>query len=160
MKKIILYALSVILSVNVFAQTIDKELSQQDRDNLIKTHNTVTEAAHMNPQTVDWNVFVKAHYTEDAILMPPNAPISQGINAIVAVFKSFPTITKFQTHDVEVEGSGNLAFIRGTYDIGMKMQDGSTADDIGKYIEVWKKNDNGEWKCIRDIFNSDAPLKQ
>jgi ketosteroid isomerase-like protein len=104
-------------------------------------------------------VFVKAHYADDAILMPPNAPIAQGQNAIIATFKSWPTLTKFQTNDLEIEGSGNLAFIRGTYDIAMK-KNGIEIEDNGKYIEIWRKNDRDEWKCIRDIFNSNMPVAQ
>lgn len=157
MKNAILFAVSTILTFTAYAQSMD--LSKSDLDNLIKTHNAITQAAHRNPQTLDWNVFVKAHYADDAILMPPNAPIAQGQNAIVAAFKSWPALTKFQTNDIEVEGSGNLAFIRGTYEIAMKMND-AEINDNGKYIEIWKKNKTGEWKCIRDIFNSNTPVSQ
>ena len=146
-----------MLTFHAYPQTMN--LTKSDRDNLIKTHDAITKAAHENPQTLDWNVFVKAHYADDAILMPPNAPIAQGQNAIIATFKSWPTLTKFQTNDLEIEGSGNLAFIRGTYNIAMK-RNGIEIEDNGKYIEIWRKNDRDEWNCIRDIFNSNMPVAQ
>jgi ketosteroid isomerase-like protein len=30
--------------------------------------------------------------------------------------------------------------------------------DRGKYLEVYKKQSDGTWKVIRDMFNSDLPL--
>lgn len=30
-------------------------------------------------------------------------------------------------------------------------------DDTGKYLTVWKKQPDGNWKIVRDIFNSDKP---
>jgi ketosteroid isomerase-like protein len=30
--------------------------------------------------------------------------------------------------------------------------------DSGKYIEIWRKQSDGTWKLVRDIFNSDLPL--
>jgi hypothetical protein len=27
----------------------------------------------------------------------------------------------------------------------------------GKYVTVWKKQANGQWKVAEDIFNADAP---
>jgi hypothetical protein len=31
-------------------------------------------------------------------------------------------------------------------------------NDTGKFVEVWKKQSDGKWKCTVDIFNSDLPL--
>jgi ketosteroid isomerase-like protein len=30
--------------------------------------------------------------------------------------------------------------------------------DVGKMVEVWKKQPNQQWKCVADIFNSDLPM--
>ena len=30
--------------------------------------------------------------------------------------------------------------------------------DRGKYLEVWKKQADGKWKVVADMFNSDLPL--
>jgi ketosteroid isomerase-like protein len=29
--------------------------------------------------------------------------------------------------------------------------------DKGKYVEIWKKQPDGSWKCAVDMFNSDLP---
>jgi ketosteroid isomerase-like protein len=30
--------------------------------------------------------------------------------------------------------------------------------DHGKFVEVWRKQADGKWKCAVDIFNSDIPV--
>jgi ketosteroid isomerase-like protein len=40
----------------------------------------------------------------------------------------------------------------------MKDPDGKPMKDRGKFIEVWKKQADGKWKVVADMFNSDIPL--
>jgi len=35
---------------------------------------------------------------------------------------------------------------------------GPPVTDRGKLVEVWKKQADGKWKTVADIFNSDLPL--
>jgi ketosteroid isomerase-like protein len=34
---------------------------------------------------------------------------------------------------------------------------GKPIADHGKYLEIWRKQGDGSWKCIVDMFNSDLP---
>jgi ketosteroid isomerase-like protein len=34
---------------------------------------------------------------------------------------------------------------------------GKPMTDKGKYLEVWKKQADGTWKCVVDMFNTDLP---
>ena len=36
---------------------------------------------------------------------------------------------------------------------------GKPVQDRGKFLTVWKKQPDGSYKAIRDIFNSDLPAK-
>jgi ketosteroid isomerase-like protein len=36
---------------------------------------------------------------------------------------------------------------------------GTSVNDRGKYLEVWKKQADGTWKCVMDMWNSDLPLR-
>ena len=36
---------------------------------------------------------------------------------------------------------------------------GETHTDIGKFMEVWKRQPDGGWKAIADTYNSDLPAQ-
>ena len=40
----------------------------------------------------------------------------------------------------------------------MSSAEGEPLDDYGKWVVVWKKQPDGTWAHIIDIFNSDVPL--
>jgi ketosteroid isomerase-like protein len=35
---------------------------------------------------------------------------------------------------------------------------GKPVTDNGKFVEVWKKQSDGKWKCVADTYNSDLPV--
>jgi len=102
-----------------------------------------------------------AYYTDDASLLAPNAPIANGKQAIHAAWAGLlgpGTSISWQATKVEVARSSDLAYIMGTYQLTMKDPQGNPANDKGKFVEVWKKQADGKWKVVADIFNSDVPL--
>jgi len=58
---------------------------------------------------------------------------------------------------VEVARSSDLAYLMGVYQLTMKDPQGKPVMDQGKLVEVWKKQADGKWKTVADIFNSDLP---
>lgn len=105
----------------------------------------------------DYGALVKAYYAEDAIALPPNGPAVTGQAAIEAFLKTFPTISNFQIQSEEIDGNGDLAYVRGRYSMTMTPAGGAAMTDSGKYLEVWRKKD-GAWRVTRDMFSSDLPL--
>lgn len=97
-----------------------------------------------------------SYYADDASVLPPNGPIATTKDAIRTTWTSLvgpPDVTtSWEATKVEVARSGDLAYAIGTYKIDMK-----PAPDKGKFVEVWKKQADGKWKCVADIFNSDLP---
>jgi ketosteroid isomerase-like protein len=74
-------------------------------------------------------------------------------------FAAFPPMSDFRPQIIEVDGRGDLAYVRGTYSMMLTLP-GATEpiNDTGKYIEIWRKQADGSWRVIRDIFNSDLPV--
>ena len=102
-----------------------------------------------------------AFYSDDAAVLPPNAPIATGKPAIRAVWAAMltpDTTVSWQVTKAEVARSGDLAYVTGTYQIVAKNPKGKAQEDRGKMVEVWKKQADGKWKTVADIFNSDMPL--
>jgi len=96
-----------------------------------------------------------AMFTENATLMPPNRGMVQGRAAIRAYIKAYPPMSHFTASAIEINGRGDLAYVRGTYQLSFV----SGATDNGKFLEILRKQDDGRWLITADIFNSDLPVK-
>ncbi|HXN98085.1 MAG TPA: SgcJ/EcaC family oxidoreductase [Candidatus Acidoferrales bacterium] len=104
-----------------------------------------------------------SYYSDDASLLGPNAPIAsdkQGIRAAWASLLGTDTSLTWQASKVEVSRSGDLAYVQGVYQMTSKDARGKPTSDTGKFVEVWKKQADGKWKTVADIFNSDMPVVQ
>ena len=99
------------------------------------------------------------YYADDAVSMPNHEPVRNGKAAIRAAYEEDMNddgrdyTIKFEVTDVMAQG--NMAVESGVYIVtgtdGMEL-------NRGKYISVFEKR-NGEYVCVRDIWNSDKPAK-
>jgi ketosteroid isomerase-like protein len=96
-------------------------------------------------------------YSDDAVVMPPNAPRATTKEAMRAIWKDLLTDASisWKTKEVEVAQSGDIGYTSGTYEVTMTDPTGTPVNDRGKYLEVWKKQADGTWKCVIDMWNSD-----
>jgi len=103
-----------------------------------------------------------SYYAADAVVMPPNGAATTGKDAIRNLWKEILTTPGFSggwtTTKVEVARSGDIGYVTSAYDVTMNDAGGKPVTDHGKSIEVWKKQSDGSWKCVRDIWNSDLPI--
>jgi uncharacterized protein (TIGR02246 family) len=102
-----------------------------------------------------------ALYTEDAILLPPNAPKAEGSAAIQTAFTEMLAVAPFTaieivTEGVEVSASGDIAWAHGTY-TSTNTVAGVPYEDSGKWLNV-SENRDGQWLLVTDTWNSDTPL--
>ena len=100
-----------------------------------------------------------ALYAEDAVVMPPGAPLARGHAAIKTLLQKEGAgakaggVTFALGTENEVGVSGDLAWHNGTYLV--KNKAGATVE-TGKYLETWRKA-GGKWRILRDAWNSDGP---
>lgn len=96
----------------------------------------------------------------DAAILPPNAPAAEGQAAIRNWFQSTFNIPSFKliwhATSAEAAKSGELGYSTGKYELSFTDPSGKQVSDHGKYVTVWKKQADGNWKVARDIFNSDV----
>ena len=102
-----------------------------------------------------------AYYSDDAVVLPPNTASAMTKEAIRNTWKDLLAspglvITRKPTR-VELAKSGDMAWLSGTYELTMNDAAGSPINDHGKYLEVWEKQPDGNWKCRADMWNSDLP---
>lgn len=100
---------------------------------------------------------VATFYAEDASVMAPNAPVATGRMAIQQTLGAFPPLGDMKLLTSEVHGGGDLAAVRGTYVLLMAPPGSPAIADTGSYVELWRKQADGQWLIVWDIFNSHKP---
>ena len=103
-----------------------------------------------------------AFYADGAVVLPGNASIAvdaKSIREIWAAMLGPNTSVSWKVTKAEVANSGELGYLYGTYEVTMKdPKGGPPVHDIGKLVEIWRKQPDGKWKCIVDTYNSDLPV--
>jgi ketosteroid isomerase-like protein len=96
---------------------------------------------------------VEGFYAEDASLLPPDHEMVSGRLEVRAALQGMVEagMGDVSMETVKVEASGDLAYRIGRYSLGRP-----TADR-GKFIEVHRRQPDGSFRCVADIFNSDGP---
>ena len=106
-------------------------------------------------------IALTALYTSDATLLPPNEPPAKGeavkkYNVDMANAFSGP----FELETTAVEGRGDFAVAVGTYRATLTPKKAGAKPmptEEGKYVEVLKKQPDGSWKIVYDMWSSNAP---
>jgi len=112
-----------------------------------------------NVNSGDVEALVSAFYAEDAQLFPPNAPLMGGHAAIRECWRGMASAgLKISVLDTKrIEESGDLAYGTGAYELTLSAPGGGTIADQGKYVVVYRRQQDGTWKAVADIFNSSRP---
>ena len=120
----------------------------------------VTRAWQFHVGVADWESLMVV-YTSNAVFMPPNGPTLHGHDAIRTFMAEGPAITQVSLTIEEIDGGGNLAFVRGTYTMTLQPEGApEPVQDRGKYVQIRRKQADGAWLIAVDIFNSDLPIPQ
>jgi ketosteroid isomerase-like protein len=132
-------------------------LSGSDRAAISKV---IDEAlALANATEKDWAEYARTYYASDAVVMPPNTTAIKGHEAIASFFETFTSLTEAKFETIEMDGAGDIAYVWAKYSLTMSPTDAETPTiDTGKFIEIWRKQEDGTWLVALDIFNSDLPL--
>lgn len=103
---------------------------------------------------------VASFYAEDAVAYPPNMPVAVGRAAARDVWAGAfvePTYNlSWVTTASGVAPSGDLGYTAGTFQDSYTGPDGTTVSATGKYLCVWKKQADGSWKAVHDMWNYDS----
>jgi ketosteroid isomerase-like protein len=100
---------------------------------------------------------VEAYYAPDARVLPPNAPVAIGRAAIRDVLAGMlaagPIELRLENEIRQV--SGDIAYQTGRYNLTIRPASGEPIRDQGKYLEVFRRQSDGQWQCVADMFSSD-----
>jgi len=101
---------------------------------------------------------VTSYYAEDATVYPPNESAAVGPAAAAKAWASFFAVPNFALSwkTTHAGVSGSLGFTAGTFEDSYTGSDGNMVHETGHYVCVWKKQKDGSWKAIHDIWNTDG----
>jgi uncharacterized protein (TIGR02246 family) len=107
---------------------------------------------------------ITAFYASDAVLLPPGSPAVKGSEEIGKFFAGMTSAVSgpFELKTTAVQGSGDLALSTGEYTATLTpRQKGAKPMPVehGKYLGVMKKQPDGSWKLIYDMWNTNAEAK-
>jgi ketosteroid isomerase-like protein len=155
MSRTSLVFLLFLLSVSTACQTQATSTQAADEAALRKLDDEWSKAA--GSRDVEKTT---SYYSDDAVVMLPNIPTLTGKEPIRTLWKSMLDSDfsgGWKSTKVEVARSGDLAYVSGNYEFNEKDDGGKPITDKGKYLEIWKKQADGSWKCVADMFSSDLP---
>ena len=125
------------------------------------TGNVAQEREALMNRNREWAGTVKdmekfmSYYAADASIYAPGMPIATGTGAIrtaLTGMMSAPGFAlEFAPTKADVSAASDIGYTTGTYQLTMN---GTT--EKGKYVTIWKKQSDGQWKVSEDIFNADT----
>ncbi len=149
-------ALLALALASTACQPVAQELPQEDLMAIRALSDSFMEAFN----AADWESLVQL-YTEDAVMMPPNEPSVEGRSALLSWLGEFPAGSELSLVIVEIDGRGDLAYVRGTYSLTIPMGEMmEPIRDTGKYLDIRRRQPDGSWPIAVDIFNSDVELPE
>ncbi len=104
---------------------------------------------------------VAAFYADDAIILNPGDASTTGIGDIRAGIAAFHEEYEWSSQEpieaLQVEG--DLAFTRTAWSaVRIDRDTGEAMEASGKSVHIYRRQSDGTWKIVTDIFNFDHPV--
>lgn len=117
-------------------------------------------AAHVsavNAGDVEANL---AGFTDDQIYMPPNSPPVRGKSELESLMRAWVDnyAVEIEMEPEETVVSGDWAFQWGVLRGEMRQRESERTTTMDwKFMYVYRREPDGDWKIARDIYNSNVP---
>lgn len=106
---------------------------------------------------------IVSYWSDDAVVLPPGRPELRGRAAIRAYITKNLKTPGFRIHwkssNVRFSPDGNLAYMDGVNEITVPGADGKPRTLRERGITVWRRDADGQWRCVVDIWN-DPPASE
>jgi ketosteroid isomerase-like protein len=103
-------------------------------------------------------------WADDAVMMAPDLPPLEGKQAIRSYLETAMATPGFSISweplSAHVSQSGDLAYLIERNVVELDDADGGHIVIHGKAVTIWRKNENGNWENVVDMWNSAPPPAQ
>ena len=97
-----------------------------------------------------------APYAPDAMLMPPAMPPMHGVDQIRQFYQGMMSVkVNLKLTQQTADGSGDFMYTSGTYHY--QEQPPATGTEDGKYLMVFKRGADGNFKIVAESWSPNAP---
>jgi uncharacterized protein (TIGR02246 family) len=100
-----------------------------------------------------------AYWAEDAVVMPPGSPPLRGKAAIREFVEAGAQVPGFSVRweplEAHVAASGDMAYLIERNQFTIPDSTGALITDSNKTVTVWRKEPDGTWKNVVDMWNAD-----
>ena len=107
---------------------------------------------------------VVALYDENALMVPPNAALVEQLEGVQGYrfgFLETPGVElQFEILRAEISTSGDIGWTLSIGDITINNPEGPPGRDIIRDFHTWKKQADGSWKVVVDMWNSELPINE
>jgi ketosteroid isomerase-like protein len=104
---------------------------------------------------------ILSYWSDDAVVMEPGQPAVEGKAAIRAYITQSLAAPGFKIHWVSQKPTfspdGKLAYMRGTDEMTVPGPKGAPMTLHLQGYSVWRKDADGQWRCVLDIANEAPP---
>lgn len=104
---------------------------------------------------------LSSFYTEDAIMYPPNEPTMTGkenIHKYASNVMAIPDLVMSSRNiELQVSSAGDLGYTVNILDVKVNDPQGNPISERYRDIHFWKKESDGKWRVMIDIWNLEPP---
>jgi ketosteroid isomerase-like protein len=100
-------------------------------------------------------------YDQSALMVPPNADLVEGLAGVqnyrFGFIENAAVEIDFEIQRVEVSAAGDIGWTLAIGEITINQAEGPPGRDLVRDFHTWKKQPDGSWKVVVDVWNSGMP---
>ena len=107
---------------------------------------------------------IVSYWSDDAVVIEPGQPVYEGKAAIRAYVAASLQIPGFKIHWVSEKPvfspDGKMAYMPGVDEMTVPGPNGALMTVHTRGISIWRRDPDGEWRCVADIANEPPPAQR
>lgn len=103
---------------------------------------------------------IVSYWADDAVVLSPGQPAVKGKEALRKMVEESKNIPGFniswKSSEAQFSPDGKMAYMYGENLFSMNDSTGNKISIPGRSYTIWRKQTDGSWKCVVDIWNNPA----